>query len=247
MKKIIIGWIFLILSLNAFTKIDFEKDYFDFLKDVKEVSFKIKSTEINQLIQQKLLLDTPRDIFAQINWTNGKVKVEIKNIEGISENSIKRIQEVFESKVKLVIQEEFQQWIEGFELQKIQKPNVFHYEDESGLLDRSDITIVEKKKAITITEKIPTGQIETEYIYTSPPWARGEKVLTRVVRKKSEENQIDQTDNDFIYEKFQNNRWMLSKVSSKSNQQLNTKSDKPINRKIAESFSFYDYEIVLKE
>ena len=97
-----------------------------------------------------------------------------------------------------------------------------------------------------ITEKLPTGVIDSEYIYITPPWSKGEKVLTRVVRKQVAENKVEETENYLIYEKQSNNKWMLSKISINTKQILNVESKNEITRKITESFSFYDYKITEK-
>lgn len=249
MQKKLIGVLILSLSFKAHSNFpDIDKALYHPLKDVKDISFEMKASELTKLINSKLLTEIPDDKSWAVYKYSQQEAVDLAQSGELTEGVKSVIEQSILSKASFAWLDSVKKYLKDYKFIK-KEDDTYYYEDAEGGLDANELELSFAKGILDVKMKLFNQLEEHQYIYDRKSWSDGKLVLVTIktIIKKYSETIFTQTDID--YKKvskriwFGSKIWLPSKISIVTTQQSQAKTIGKVERSLKEIYVFQNYKV----
>lgn len=239
--KFQIGMILLILSsvevMASYPSVD-SKMYFP--KNVEDVSFKINSTVIDELLNTHFE-KKDKYIFTVYKYQS-TIDIDLGDMKGVPDNIASQLRKLVRAKVEIIFPNSFNKWLEVYEFEK-KESDWYVYKDAIGVLDNNEIKVKLGQNELTIIEKKPVGTLRTKYDLMLRKWSDNKFVINRVERISYEGTQTVKVDTILKYSEVKEDQYLPVEIFSTTTQDLLKVKDGKVTREFSETFNISDYSI----
>lgn len=228
-----------ILIFNTFGVENF--NYYNFLENIDDLYFEIKSDKIESLINQKIPRNN-EEFKAHFYWYKGALDIKIEGLEDVSLDIKLAVKKMLLNKVAIFNNEKFEDWLRP--LEKEDEDGLYiKYVDQTGLSDLSELLVRRDSDELQIIEKKPIGTSKTYYGHKKFKWSKGLDVISEVNKSVYEGAHFIKTKSVIEYKQIRNKYWLPVKINVNSEQGGAILNYGDMKRVIDEEYEFQNFAI----
>lgn len=244
MRLRLIGALYLLIKTSmvwgAFPSIEALR--YEPLKHANDLFFEINSPSLTEIIKDKKLKDSIKEMRAKLYKLQDNVAVEINSEDLLSEKSAFELRNIAKLKGKFVWQESLDSFLGNYTFQE-KSGGWYSYIDETGLQDFKSLKIKFSKKILSFKLMGENSEQELDYYFSKTSWSLGRLVLSSVSSVLVENGQEIRSVSNLDYIKVRKGLWLPSRVTTSVKIKTNSLDGKVQQRSFDEIYHFSNFKI----